>query len=122
VPFRPAEQTKSDVGQYSNGRRQEVIRADYVVLATGSRPDFGGQALGPTFVNIDQLLRLSYLPKRLLIIGGSYMGCEIAQALQSSEIDTHYGCPAQRLLAETKARLFENSKTRNVSEISICRR
>jgi glutathione reductase (NADPH) len=59
------------------------IRADYVALATGSRPDFGGQALGPTFVNIDQLLRLSYLPKRLLIIGGSYMGCEIASILQS---------------------------------------
>ena len=59
----------------------QLLHADYIILATGSRPDFAGQ--GPGFVNIDQLLRLSYFPQRLLIIGGGYIGCEMASIYRS---------------------------------------
>jgi pyruvate/2-oxoglutarate dehydrogenase complex dihydrolipoamide dehydrogenase (E3) component len=61
----------------------ELLHADYIVLATGSRPDFDGQSLGPRFVNIDQLLQTANLPKRLLIVGGGYIGCEIASIFRS---------------------------------------
>jgi dihydrolipoamide dehydrogenase len=61
----------------------ELLHADYIVLATGSRPDFDGQSLGPRFVNIDQFLQNANLPKRLLIVGGGYIGCEIASIFRS---------------------------------------
>jgi dihydrolipoamide dehydrogenase len=61
----------------------QFLHADYIVLATGSRPDFDGHTLGPRFVNIDQLLRRAELPKRLLIVGGGYIGCEIASIFRS---------------------------------------
>ncbi len=61
----------------------ETILADNIIIATGSRPAFDGHALGSRFVNIDQLLRLAYLPKRFLIVGGGYIGCEIASIFRS---------------------------------------
>jgi len=41
----------------SRSEEPEVLHADYIVVATGSRPAFDGDTLGPKFVNIDQLLR-----------------------------------------------------------------
>jgi dihydrolipoyl dehydrogenase len=55
----------------------ERLTADYIVLATGSRPDFDSQTLAPRFVNSDQLLRWTTLPGQLLIVG-DYIGCEFA--------------------------------------------
>jgi pyruvate/2-oxoglutarate dehydrogenase complex dihydrolipoamide dehydrogenase (E3) component len=43
----------------------ELLGAEYIILATGSRPAFDGQNLGPNFVNSDQLLARMDLPKRL---------------------------------------------------------
>jgi dihydrolipoamide dehydrogenase len=56
----------------------EFLNTDYLVLATGSRPDFNSQTLETKFVNSDQLLRWTTLPRRLLIVGGGYIGCEFA--------------------------------------------
>src|ERR1700757_2854643 len=67
----------------SDSGQTELVRADHLILATGSRPDVGGEDLGPGFVNIDQFLRRSYFPQRSLIIGGGYVGCEIASILRS---------------------------------------
>jgi pyruvate/2-oxoglutarate dehydrogenase complex dihydrolipoamide dehydrogenase (E3) component len=52
-------------------------------VATGSRPVVDGHALGPKFVNIDQLLGRADLPERLLIVGGGYLGCEMASIFRS---------------------------------------
>ena len=62
---------------------EELVEADYIILATGSRPAFGGQTLGPKFVNSDQLLKQSELPRHLLIIGGGYIGCEFASIFRA---------------------------------------
>src|SRR5262249_23469490 len=59
------------------------IHADYIIIATGSRPRLDGKDLGPVFVNIDQFLNRSHFPQHLLIVGGGYIGCEIASVLQS---------------------------------------
>jgi len=61
----------------------ELLGTEYIILATGSRPAFDGQHLGPNFVNSDQLLARMDLPKRLLIIGGGYIGCEFASIYRS---------------------------------------
>jgi len=68
---------KSDSGQV------ELIHADYIILATGSHPSLNAGELGPAFVNIDQFLDQSYFPGRVLIVGGGYIGCEIASILRS---------------------------------------
>jgi pyruvate/2-oxoglutarate dehydrogenase complex dihydrolipoamide dehydrogenase (E3) component len=60
-----------------HSKEPAFLRADYIVVATGSHPAFDGHTLGPKFVNIDQLLRRADLPERLLIVGGGYVGCEI---------------------------------------------
>jgi pyruvate/2-oxoglutarate dehydrogenase complex dihydrolipoamide dehydrogenase (E3) component len=63
--------------------RTDLLHADYIMIATGSRPSLDGKDLGPAFVNIDQFLNRSSFPQRLLIVGGGYIGCEIASILQS---------------------------------------
>ena len=67
----------------SRSRELEVLHADYIVVATGSRPAFDGDTLGPKFINIDQLLPRADLPKRLLIVGGGFIGCEMASIFRS---------------------------------------
>jgi pyruvate/2-oxoglutarate dehydrogenase complex dihydrolipoamide dehydrogenase (E3) component len=67
----------------SDSGRTDLLHADYVIIATGSRPRLDGKDLGPAFVNIDQFLNRSHFPQRLLIVGGGYIGCEIASILQS---------------------------------------
>jgi dihydrolipoamide dehydrogenase len=46
-------------------------------VATGSRPEFYGSS-EPRLVNSEELLRMPTLPKRLVIVGGGYVGCEFA--------------------------------------------
>jgi dihydrolipoamide dehydrogenase len=62
---------------------EEIVEADYIILATGSRPEFEANALGPKFVNSDQLLTKNELPRHLLIIGGGYVGCEFASIFRA---------------------------------------
>src|SRR5689334_21660794 len=55
----------------------ERVSAPHVVLATGSRPTYPGQELARV-LNSDQFLTNVAVPKRLLVIGGGYVGCEFA--------------------------------------------
>ena len=54
-----------------------LLSADNVIVATGSRPEFYGSS-EPSLVNSEELLRMSTLPERLVIVGGGYIGCEFA--------------------------------------------
>jgi dihydrolipoamide dehydrogenase len=58
----------------------ETIAADYVVIATGSAP-VDVQAWphdGETIINSDDAVRLTRIPKNLLVIGGGVIGLEFA--------------------------------------------
>jgi dihydrolipoamide dehydrogenase len=57
--------------------RTEKIEAEYIVLATGSRPGYSGSE-GSRFLNSDDLIDRIYPPSHLFIIGGGYVGCEFA--------------------------------------------
>lgn len=60
--------------------REELVTADYFVIATGSKPrDFPGVVIdGERVVNSDGILSFREFPKRLLILGAGIIGCEYA--------------------------------------------
>jgi len=60
------------------GRNPELrVTAKHIVIATGSRPNFAGQPeVG--LLNSDQLLREPLAARHLFVIGGGYVGCELA--------------------------------------------
>jgi pyruvate/2-oxoglutarate dehydrogenase complex dihydrolipoamide dehydrogenase (E3) component len=62
----------------STHREPFSIEADYIILATGSRPEYDGLGPDSRIVNSDDLLKQRILPKHLLIVGGGYIGCEFA--------------------------------------------
>jgi glutathione reductase (NADPH) len=68
------------------------LRAPHVLLASGTRPRvpaFDGAQLG---ITSDDWFQLSELPKRLLVVGGGYVGVEIAGIAQAlgSEVTFAY--------------------------------
>jgi dihydrolipoamide dehydrogenase len=53
------------------------IASNHIILATGSRPDFPSQPeVG--ILNSDHLLRQAAAARHLFVIGGGYVGCELA--------------------------------------------
>ncbi|MCM8800294.1 MAG: dihydrolipoyl dehydrogenase [Candidatus Omnitrophica bacterium] len=56
------------------------LKANYIILATGSKPQdlpflkFDGRRI----LSSDDVLRLDYIPKSILIVGGGVIGCEFA--------------------------------------------
>jgi pyruvate/2-oxoglutarate dehydrogenase complex dihydrolipoamide dehydrogenase (E3) component len=80
----------------SLGRRED-IDAEYIILATGSRPDYASSQ-GSRFFNSDDLIARVYPPSHLFIIGGGYVGCEFASIYRA------LGCRVS--LAEQQERLL----------------
>jgi dihydrolipoamide dehydrogenase len=60
----------------------EDIEAEYIILATGSRPDYLSSQ-DSRFFNSDDLIARVYPPSHLFIIGGGYVGCEFASIYRS---------------------------------------
>jgi dihydrolipoyl dehydrogenase len=56
---------------------KETLAADNIIIATGSRPEFYGSST-PRMLNSEELLRITTLPKSLVVIGAGYIGCEFA--------------------------------------------
>jgi dihydrolipoamide dehydrogenase len=75
----------------------ETVTGEYLILATGSRPSFPGNERA-RIVNSDQLLQSSLVPKKLFVIGGGYIGCEIAAIYRSLGVEV--------ILAEAESRLL----------------
>jgi dihydrolipoamide dehydrogenase len=77
--------------------KHEEIEADYIILATGARPDHLG-AENSRIVNSDQLLDKIHPPAHLFVVGGGYVGCEFAAIYR--------GFGSQVTLAEQGDHLF----------------
>lgn len=63
----------------------ETITGDRVVLAAGSRPlvpDWPGLHAVP-HVTSDTVMRLDELPRRLLVVGGGFIGCEMGHVFDA---------------------------------------
>ncbi len=78
-------------------QKHEEIEADYIILATGARPDYTGSE-NSRIVNSNQLLDRIHPPAHLFVVGGGYVGCEFAAIYRG------FGC--QVTLAEQSQRLL----------------
>ena len=75
------------------------VTAHHIILATGSRPNFPSQPeVG--IVNSDHLLRNPTVPRHLFVVGGGYIGCELASIYRA--------LGTRVTLAEAQSRLLPN--------------
>lgn len=71
MPAGPAQFMSADNGQ--------VLTFDNLILATGSRPiEIKGFPFGERVIDSTGGLALKEIPKKLVVIGGGYIGCELA--------------------------------------------
>ncbi|MCV3734897.1 dihydrolipoyl dehydrogenase [Rhizobium sp. TRM96647] len=109
----------------------QVIRAETVVIATGSEPvelpflPFGGPVISST-----EALSLTSVPKRLVVVGGGYIGLELGTAFakMGSEVtvveatpqilpqyDAELVKPVARRLAELGVQVLTDTKAKGLS-------
>lgn len=100
-----------------NGR---IITSDKVVITTGARPSV------PAIPGIEDVpyltsttaLSLERLPKSLLVVGGGYVGCELAQMLSRAGVAVTLAFRS-RLLPEAEPEIGE-ALTRYLQEEGLC--
>jgi dihydrolipoamide dehydrogenase len=71
------------IGLATSYGEPEFIEADYIILATGSRPEFDAHGSSSRLVNSAELLMRRGLPGHLLVVGAGYIGCEFASIFRS---------------------------------------
>ncbi len=102
--------------QTSQGLRRMTARA--LVIATGARPFMpklpGLDAVLP--LTSDSLWQLTELPKRLLVLGGGPIGCELAQSFQRLGSQVTVVEMAPRLLIREDDDVSEAVKQRFIAE------
>ena len=84
------------------------LRAPKVIITTGSSahiPPISGIDEVP-FLTSTSALELSTLPRSLLVIGGGYIGCELAQLFARAGVDVTIVC-RRRLLPEGEPEISE---------------
>jgi pyruvate/2-oxoglutarate dehydrogenase complex dihydrolipoamide dehydrogenase (E3) component len=75
------------------------VTSEHIILATGSRPNFSSQPeVG--ILNSDHLLRQATAARNLFVIGGGYIGCELAAIYRD--------LGSRVTIAEAKSRLLPN--------------
>jgi dihydrolipoamide dehydrogenase len=86
----------------------QAIHAEAIVIATGSEPielpslPFGGQVISAT-----EALALAEVPRRLVVVGGGYIGLELGTAFAKLGADVTVVEAAQRILPQYDSELSE---------------
>lgn len=78
------------MGQNINASTVAELKADVVLVATGSeavRPGFAAQPSTVPVLSAEEALRSAPLGERMLILGGGMVGCETAEALANAGKD-----------------------------------
>jgi mercuric reductase len=94
-----------DGGVAVDGR---LIETDKIIIATGSRPalpDIEGIEDVP-YLTSTEALDLQDLPSSLLVIGGGYIGCELAQVFARAGVEVTIVCRS-RLLPQAEPEISE---------------
>ena len=86
------------IGLASTHGIPETLEAEYIVLATGSRPKYAAGEAKTRCVNSDELLARSDRPRHLLVVGGGYVGCEFASIFRALGSTVTIAEKCQRLL------------------------
>ncbi len=111
---------------------QQIIRAETVVIATGSDPvELAALPFGGRVVSSTEALSFRDVPKRLVVVGGGYIGLELGTAFAKlgSEVtvveataqvlpiyDADLVKPVTRRLTERGIKVFTNTKAIGLSE------
>jgi dihydrolipoamide dehydrogenase len=77
--------------------KKQTVTSESIILATGSRPSFPGNEKAGV-LNSDQFLSSAAVPKHLFVIGGGYIGCELAAIYRARKVEV--------TLAEAESRLL----------------
>ena len=87
-----------------NGRH--VIRADFIVIATGSRPiEIPSLPFGEDILSSTEALSLTSIPNKLAVVGGGYIGLEIGTAFRKLGSEVTVVEAADRILPQYDAAL-----------------
>jgi len=100
IAYMEGEACLADGGVRVNG---ELVKADKIIIATGASPtapDISGIG-GIPYLTSTEALALKQLPTSLLVIGGGYIGCELAQMFARSGVKVTIVCRS-RLLPEAE--------------------
>lgn len=67
-----------------HGNQTSIVEADFILIATGSRParPSGIPFDGVRVLDADQVLKLSTLPRSMIVVGGGVIGTEYASIMQ----------------------------------------
>ncbi|MBI1863210.1 FAD-dependent oxidoreductase [Candidatus Microgenomates bacterium] len=87
----------------------EIIAGKYILIATGSRPavpPIDGLTETPFLTNED-VFDLKTLPKKIIVLGGGPIGCELAQAFQHLGSEVHLIQRNKRLLPKEEPEASE---------------
>lgn len=87
----------------------QTLTARNIVIASGARPsvpDIPGLA-AIDYLTSDTVWELSELPRRLLVVGGGPVGCELAQAFARLGSEVSLATRAERLLPREDAEVSE---------------
>ena len=79
--------------------KKKTVTAEHIILATGSRPAFAGNEKA-RLLNSDQLLNSTLVPQNLFVIGGGYIGCELAAIFQAKKVPVTLVEAESRLLPD----------------------
>ena len=93
------------IGPKTVNVNNEILEADKIFINTGGRafaPDIPGLGTVPYFTN-SSLLEVDFVPEHLLIVGGSYIGLEFAQAFRRFGSKVTVVEMADRLIAREDA-------------------
>jgi len=97
----------------------QVIRAETVVIATGSEPvelpslPFGGPVISST-----EALSLKTVPKKLIVVGGGYIGLELGTAFAKMGSEVAVVEATQQLLPQYDAELVR-PVTKRLGELGV---
>ncbi|HZC28629.1 MAG TPA: dihydrolipoyl dehydrogenase [Gaiellaceae bacterium] len=89
----------------------QVVRAEHVVLATGSRPlELPGLPFGGVVISSTEAMALPGLPERLIVVGAGYIGLELGTAFAKLGASVTVVEAAERVLP-----LYDEDLTRPVA-------
>lgn len=89
----------------------EQFTSEYILLATGGKPDLPNIPGIDHVLTSDQIFSLSVLPQKLLIVGGGYIACEFASIFTGLGSKVTQFCRGETIL-----RGFDNEATSLVAD------
>lgn len=98
--------------QVENGNGLGELEAQYVVLATGTKPAANPKVPvnGRTIINSDQILSMPQIPKTLIVVGGGVIGVEYACMFATLGVRV--------IIVEKRPRLLEFADTEMVEALT----